>query len=347
MAPTHRWALTTEDQIVMEPGPNEGDGMVPTLDENGQTIQQTLRHIPVHDLGPFGTPPPTAEEPNPPSLNCSKCGAKHWAAERTGPASTDDGSFTLCCQKGHVDLRPLLTHSQLPAQLRQLMLMPAFQRALRIYNNMFAMVSASTNMAMLPGLSEVRINGALHHRVGPVRPNPGYRPSYAQWYGIDPSDEAAYVENRMRAIGGGGQGPGGRARRDNYGVRAAVVGALDDMMRQRCPYARSFMHADQIQRQHEAREAQLAARDHRPVRPITNIQVNIAGAGPNIGVPTIGRFVNPRATAAGAAAAAGATESIHPGRLNRPTIGAQGEVAMINPEGQVSESDDHLTATGE
>ena len=302
--PTHGLGLSDPDAVEMEPGENEGDPMVISRGADGNSIPRTLAHIPVHHLGGFGQrhpppPPPPGSDPDPVPANdnftCTKCGAKHWEGERTG--GIGDGSFSICCQKGQVKLTPLLTRDELPAQLRELMADGAFTRCLREYNNMFAMVSSTIQNAMLSGMSEVRLNGAVHHRVGPIRPNPGYQRAYAQMYSIDPDDEITAVQRRMNqqrragSAAAGGRGGTSNRRRGGSGnnIRAHIVGSLQDMMMQRNPYARSFLHAHQNLRAHEELEATRAREEGRPAQPIRDIQVNIV----NSGEPEIRRYNRP------------------------------------------------------
>lgn len=232
--PTYRSFLSDPDDVQMEEGP---DGrQVPVLDANGDPIPLTLDHIQVHSLGPC-------------DQRCTACGAMHWAAERTGGGG--DGSFSMCCQKGQVDLPDL---PAVPQPLVRLMESAAFRRQLRGYNGLFAMASSSATYAGLPGISEFRISGALHHRVGPLVSNPGHPPAFAQLYILDADDQL-----RRRNRTGRGQG-----------CRPEAISTLQRMFAASNPLVRNFVAAkerlDELERE--------AGGAH-----VTDLQINISTEG--------------------------------------------------------------------
>ena len=241
--PTHQSFLFDPDDVQMEEGPDGRE--VPVLDVNGNPIPLTLDHIQVHSLGAC-------------DQRCTACGALHWEAERTG--GRGDGSFTLCCQKGQVDLPDL---PAAPQPLLLLMESPAFRRCLRAYNNLFSMASSTAVFASPSGLSEYRISGALHHRVGPLVPNPGHRHAFAQLYILDEEEQ---INRRSRS---------GRSQ----GCQREAISTLQRMFAASNPLVRSFVAA-------KDRLAELEAASGARV---TNLQINISTEG----VPDIRRYNAP------------------------------------------------------
>ena len=257
-----------------------------------------LAHIDVHSIGPC-------------DIVCSRCQARHWAGERTGNAGDDDGSFSLCCQKGQVVLPPIPAP---PAPLDDLLYSAAFRTNIRRYNSLFEMASSTANISLLPpGVSQFRVNGAIHHRMGGLQRPIGAAPGFAQLYILDPDDA---LDQRMRIVSG---------RR--LGLNRAVVQGLQEMLMAHNPYARSFLTAK------ERLDEVQAAADAAVVADATH------AANPN--PTTLAAAVDARA-AANAADAAIVDVQLHINtdgvadirRYNRPT--GMGEVAAFVPEdGQV------------
>ena len=270
-----------------------------TVNSFRSSQDDSLAHIDVHSIGPC-------------DIVCSRCQARHWAGERTGNARDDDGSFSLCCQKGQVVLPPIPPP---PAPLQDLLYSSAFRTNIRRYNSLFEMASSTANVSLLPpGISQFRVNGTIHHRMGGLQRPVGAAPAFAQLYILDPD---LALDQRMSIV-----------QRRRLGFNRAVVQGLQEMLMAHNPYARSFLTAkDRLDEVQAAADAAVAAEATHVANP------------------------NPTTHAAAVAARAAATAAdnaivdvqLHINtdgvadirRYNRPT--GMGEVAAFVPEdGQVS-----------
>ncbi|OMP10298.1 hypothetical protein COLO4_04637 [Corchorus olitorius] len=117
-----------------------------------------------------------------PSDRCQACNIFMWSRESVGPHSGTSLRFSLCCQQGLVRL-PALRDP--PPFLDDLFdhskggLHEHFRSNIRTYNSLF------------------QVNNQTHHRIGPLLPPQGRRPTFSQLYIYDTQNELA---NRMSAI---------------------------------------------------------------------------------------------------------------------------------------------------
>jgi hypothetical protein len=98
---------------------------------------------------------------------CMHCGAMHWKVER---ASGSPGLYSVCCQRGSVDLPHI---QDPPPPLKRLMQLPAFRNQLRSYNAAFQMATSSADVASFSaGVSQFRVKSTIYHSVRPLLPKP-------------------------------------------------------------------------------------------------------------------------------------------------------------------------------
>jgi hypothetical protein len=135
-----------------------------------------------------------------PEFTCKFCFAELWYEERAEKSSTGlKIEFSLCCQKGKVEL-PLLKKP--PKLLLDLISgrdprSKNFKQHYRAYNSMFAFTSmgGQTNSKINDGRGPPQfiLSGINYHRIGSLLPEAGTTPKFAQLYIVDTKHE---VENR-------------------------------------------------------------------------------------------------------------------------------------------------------
>ncbi len=121
---------------------------------------------------------------------CSHCKARLFKGEKT--AGTVAAPVTgLCCNLGKVRLEPL---QPLPPDLQRLYVSNDvdcrdFQDHIRAYNTVFGMTSSGIKIddRHSYGVSQLRIQGGIYHRMGPLIPDEGVRPAFLQMYILDDS----------------------------------------------------------------------------------------------------------------------------------------------------------------
>lgn len=135
-----------------------------------------------------------------PEFTCKRCFAELWYEERSEKSRRgSDIDFSICCQKGKVEL-PLITR---PPRLL-LSLINGYDRRskhfkdnYRAYNSMFAFTSMGGNIQTTinngGGPPQFILGGQNYHRIGSLLPEPGTTPKFAQLYIYDTQNE---VENR-------------------------------------------------------------------------------------------------------------------------------------------------------
>ncbi|KAJ3705389.1 hypothetical protein LUZ61_009094 [Rhynchospora tenuis] len=167
---------------------------------------------------------------------CSDCHALFWYQERSGSLS-EDGTprYNLCCRGGRVSLPPIEDPPEPLASLLDPTNGPEsvhFIASIRTYNSMFAFTSMGVRIDhqinAAPGPYVFRVSGQVCHRIGSLTPPEGQRPSYAQLYFYDTSNE---VQNRISSF------PGDSAANR---PREHIVAQLNDMLYQHNPIARGF-----------------------------------------------------------------------------------------------------------
>lgn len=177
---------------------------------------------PQHDLGDL-------------SVICNHCGALHWIDERMSVSSLTAPRFSDCCCQGDVALPP---RQPAPPELYNLVfgtdvLSKDFQKKQRKYGTVFQMASTQANIAEPPpgaGLHSLAVNGVIHHRMGPLDPEGGAAPAFAQLYVCD--DQLA-LETRQNLRVAGGNSP----------LRPDTLSSLQHMLHRDNHYAQHFRAA--------------------------------------------------------------------------------------------------------
>ena len=134
----------------------------------------------------------------------------------------------MCCRKGKVALPPIRMHPVIsailsgPSAIRR-----HFIDKSRTYNKLFAWTSqgAKFDTSFTDGFHQVRINGEVCHKMGPLLPRPGDEPNFAQ---IHILDDEAQVERRMGIM---------------TGLRRDVVQRVQSMISADNPFARAYRYA--------------------------------------------------------------------------------------------------------
>ena len=121
-------------------------------------------------------------------VTCPHCKARLWPEERVlGTAANP--TFSMCCCKGEVSLPklPSCPPEQEAYWVGQTDAAKEFRRNARAYNSVLSFSSQGANIELpfLGGVQVLRINGAASHKLGPLIPNTGYEPSFAQLHIID------------------------------------------------------------------------------------------------------------------------------------------------------------------
>jgi hypothetical protein len=135
-----------------------------------------------------------------PEFTCTKCFAELWYEERAEKSrNIKDIAFSICCQKGKVDI-PLIKK---PPQLLLDLInghdprSKNFKENYRAYNSMFAFTSmggqANTKINNGGGPPQFILSGQNYHMIGSLLPEQGTTPKFAQLYIYDTQNE---VENR-------------------------------------------------------------------------------------------------------------------------------------------------------
>jgi hypothetical protein len=124
----------------------------------------------------------------PMNVECTECHSLNFAGERTGG---DSNVFTLCCQKGKVNLEPL---HQTPELIENwLTEYPPGEEAKYFKDNIMrlnanlAFASRQANYDYLIGRGPycMRIHGMIYHHLSSLRPREGGSRRYAQLYILD------------------------------------------------------------------------------------------------------------------------------------------------------------------
>ena len=115
-----------------------------------------------------------------------------WPEEATKTGGKDiTHRFSQCCDKGKLTILPAVRFP--PTPLSDLFNQTAdssshFFNNIRAYNSIFQMASSTAEfngLPLSPGISQVRINGEIHHLFGSALPQPGDEPKFAQIYILD------------------------------------------------------------------------------------------------------------------------------------------------------------------
>jgi len=140
-----------------------------------------------------------------PDFTCKWCKAKLWIEERAikSKPPTIDVEFSLCCQKGYVDL----PYIEEPPKLLLSLLDGSeprskhYQANIRAYNSMFAFTSLGgkvfSKLNNGNGPPQFILSGQNCHRIGSLLPEPRSAPKFAQLYIYDTQNE---IQNRTKVF---------------------------------------------------------------------------------------------------------------------------------------------------
>ena len=93
-----------------------------------------------------------------------------------------------------------------------------------MYNSMLQMVSIGLHDVSLPPPANFRIQGGIYHLIGPLTPEDGQQPRFAQIYCVDPAQQ---VEHRLAAV-------------PNTAVERNILESLQEMLHAVNPFVRQF-----------------------------------------------------------------------------------------------------------
>ena len=142
---------------------------------------------------------------------CRRCNAIHFRNEF---------SASPCCAGGRVQLPPL---PSLDRELLDLYLLPTplarhFRHHIRQFNSSVAFASMDVNEVNLPagGPPTFRVNGTIHHVIGPLQPHAPDQASFLQIYYLD---ERSRLPRRFAVVGL----PGSEFDRQILGILERVI----------------------------------------------------------------------------------------------------------------------------
>jgi len=161
---------------------------------------------------------------------CEFCQSKNFTKERPS-----DGKFTICCQKGRVNLEPIrrseLIENLMTGKHEE---SKNFMANIRSYNSSLAFVSMGAKIVPPPGHGPYcfRIHGQIYHRTGTLIPENDEVKQFAQLYILDPT---AASEERMRL-------------NENQGCLPALMTELSTYMTQINPYAQAYKMLHEVEK---------------------------------------------------------------------------------------------------
>jgi hypothetical protein len=131
-----------------------------------------------------------------PEFTCIFCHAELWFEERADKTQcVHNADFSICCQKGQVEL-PLLKR---PPKLLLSLIRGTdhrskhFKENIRAYNSMFAFTSMGGRIQNKinngKGPPQFILGGQNYHRIGTLLPHEGTVPKFAQLYIYDTQNE--------------------------------------------------------------------------------------------------------------------------------------------------------------
>jgi len=167
------------------------------------------------------------------TVTCLYCGAYHWIKEKGSKSSNKNPRFSTCCQRGQV-LLPLLPDP--PSFLKRALegednQSKEFCKNIRQYNMSLAFTSlgvAEDRLVNHRGGWVFHISGELHHLIGPLHPDDGNVPSFAQLYIYDPHIALNHRMNR------------------NSNLQQETMSSLQTMLLSTHCYAGQFRHANEV-----------------------------------------------------------------------------------------------------
>jgi hypothetical protein len=135
---------------------------------------------------------------------CIHCGAKFWMEERNRSSNRASPTLSICCAHGKVLLPRLI---EPPSYLLNLYTSSepdaiSFRKNIRRYNNVLACTSFGANIEKFQGqgVSNFCIHGQVYHRIGPLLPEEGHTPAFAQLYIYDSVHENENRHNIMQEL---------------------------------------------------------------------------------------------------------------------------------------------------
>ncbi|PIA35515.1 hypothetical protein AQUCO_03500110v1 [Aquilegia coerulea] len=135
-------------------------------------------------------------------VECSFCHALHWDGEKLSKSTRKKTLFGMCCLQGKIKRPPL---SPLPPSIQSLYegsdkISKSYRKNIRAYNasNAFTSLGVKMDDRILNGRGpkSFTIHGELCHNVGPLIPEIGKVPSYAQLYIYDSNSALDYRNKR-------------------------------------------------------------------------------------------------------------------------------------------------------
>jgi hypothetical protein len=135
---------------------------------------------------------------------CIHCGAKFWMEERNSSSSHASPILSICCAHGKVLLPRLI---EPPSYLLNLYTSSepdaiSFCKNIRSYNNILLCTSFGANIEKFQGqgVSNFHIHGQVYHRIGPLLPEKGHTPAFAQLYIYDSMHENKNYHKIMQKL---------------------------------------------------------------------------------------------------------------------------------------------------
>ncbi|RCN43056.1 hypothetical protein ANCCAN_10937 [Ancylostoma caninum] len=191
-------------------------------------------------------------------VRCYECGALSFRGEC--PVNRSRNGFNMCCNFGNVLIHRF---NDFPAVLKSLLQDQTtavgrhFKENIRQYNSALAMASMGANIDVPRGHGPYcfRIHGQVYHAAGPLHPNAGQRPMYAQVYVLDTKQAA---EERMGHVA-------------NLSCNEELMNRLGELITQTSPYARSFKMMEEVVKKEEE-DARREGRSAEPVRMVFDME---------------------------------------------------------------------------
>ncbi|KAF8260009.1 hypothetical protein EI94DRAFT_1420076, partial [Lactarius quietus] len=131
---------------------------------------------------------------------CSHCHALHWLAEKKSNSSLENPVFTDCCNNGKIDIPFLdaLPNPMIPFFEEVNDRACEFKKNICLYNKALAFMSTGGSGGPLrvtldrQGPPYYKIQGEIHHQLGPLVPNAGNVPVFSQLFVYDHSEALQY-----------------------------------------------------------------------------------------------------------------------------------------------------------
>ncbi|PKK59313.1 hypothetical protein RhiirC2_794998 [Rhizophagus irregularis] len=162
---------------------------------------------------------------------CAYCDSKFWMKEKDQRSTLISPTFTMCCAGGKVTLPPLL---EPPSYLMELYTSSesdakSFRKNIRRYNSLLACTSFGANVNdefQNMGISNFSIHGQVYHLIGPLLPEEGQVPKFAQLYIYDTENE---IKNRLNIM--------------THNINSTILQNLQNMLDLINPYIQNFRQA--------------------------------------------------------------------------------------------------------